>query len=278
MSKARPSLREAQGRLFALITAPGGVERALEQLEAGHPDYGALNELVRGSTPEAAAEKLQRYADMYYFRLLDILRGDYKGIVSLIGDKAFAQLARDYLVTHPSTSPTVRDVGIHMSDFLKGYAPVSEPFPFASDLARLERTREEVFDRAEAQPLRSEELEAIAPRQWAEISFRPVPAARLIDLEWPVTRLWRPLIWDEGEVEPLEPTPTCVLVWRKGFKVWHREVPEEEQAAIRQLFEGASFAEICVSLAREGEELQAVAKRAAGTLGGWVGEELIVLA
>ena len=272
------SLEETQRQIFALITAPGGVARAVEELRAGNPATGPLNALIRGATPEIAADRLQRYADMYYYRLLDILRNDYRGLLALVGDKTFAQLTRDYLVAHPSTSPSVRDVGVHMAEFLRAYAPIIEPFPFAADLATLERARDEVFDRAAATPLTSEDLAAIAPEQWAELTFRPVPAARLIDLEWPVTELWRPLIWDEGEVPEMAPAPTCVLVWRREFKVWHRLVSAEEQPRIRQLFAGASFAQICESFAGAEDDIEAAAQRAAQALAGWVGEELLVLA
>ena len=174
--------------------------------------------------------------------------------------------------------PSVRDAGMRLSEFLKTYAPLCEPFPFVSELALLERTRAEVFDREDVAPLTAQDLESLAPEKWADLAVRPVPAARLLELAWPVTELWRPLVWDEGEMPALKPAPTCVLVWRREFRVLHRTVSAQEQGRLKLLFEGASFARLCEHIAGPGEEIETAAARAAQALAGWVREELLVLA
>ena len=42
-------------------------------------------------------QRLDIYANMYFWRLLDILRGDFSAVVAAVGEDAFHNLVTDYL-------------------------------------------------------------------------------------------------------------------------------------------------------------------------------------
>ena len=174
-------LRELQARfLRSIATTP-------ERSDV-HRFDPALLELVEGRGRLGSPERLGVYAEMYWARLLDVLRDDFPRVAAVLGGDRFTALAGTYLERHPSTHPSVRWVGAHFADFLSQRGPVDEQ-PFLADLARLEWTRLAVFDAVDAVPLRLEALWVIPPSTWPRLTFRPVPALRVLRCAWPVHEL-----------------------------------------------------------------------------------------
>ena len=66
-----------------------------------------------------AEDRLQVYHNDYYLRLLESLKGDYECLCHHIGDERFNALISDYLNAYPSTSYTIREVGLAFPQFLK---------------------------------------------------------------------------------------------------------------------------------------------------------------
>src|SRR6185369_17084555 len=124
--------------------------RTLEKrgLPASHVD-----EVVIGDEKRSAVGRLDIYAHMYFFRLLEILQGDHPAVAAALGEERFHNLVTDYLVAHPSEDPSVRHASRHLPDFL------SEPW--LSELARLEQARLFCFDAAEAETLELDDLQRL---------------------------------------------------------------------------------------------------------------------
>src|SRR4029077_17712611 len=145
-------LRELQARfLRSIATAP--------ELSGVHGFDPALLALVEARGPLGSAQRLGVYAEMYWARLVDVLRDDFPRVGAILGDDRFATLASAYLERNPSTNPSVRWVGTGFADFLAERGPLPHllfpPYP-----PRFEWTRLAVFDAADAVPLRLEALRA----------------------------------------------------------------------------------------------------------------------
>src|SRR4029077_19404566 len=95
---------------------------------------------IVGDERASAIERLDVYANMYFFRILDALRGDYPKVLAVVGDDAFHNLATDYLQAHPSRHPSLRFVGAALPAFLRGHA-LAGPRPWLPGLAPLEWAR-----------------------------------------------------------------------------------------------------------------------------------------
>jgi len=93
----------------------------------------------------SSIERLEIYAQQYWFRLLDCLYDDYPALRVLLGERRFHRLCRDYLTTHPSTSWTLRNLGSHLPQFMTD--------PKARDVARVEWAQTLAFDEAFKVPL-----------------------------------------------------------------------------------------------------------------------------
>ena len=246
-------------------------------------------------------ERIRIYADMYRARLVEVLREDYPRVAAAVGDADFAALACRYLTRHPSTHPSVRHVGRRFADWIAGEATVA---PYVGDLARLEWARVEVFDAADAEPLRLADLESLPPHEWPALRLRLIPACLVLESAWPVHEIWaaadpetnfpecghdaRAIDDDDapaddgaGEdggadrvAEAWMREPTVVRVWREGYSVSHAAMGPDEQRAFRVLARGEPFAEVCAAI-EDGLDADTAARQVGAILLRWLEDGLI---
>jgi hypothetical protein len=239
------SLRELQGVLKRLITAPDGVDAALTREARLHP--GGIDGLIRGGPALGARERLEIYANAYFHRLFDCLKEDYPATLVVIGEDAFRTLVSAYLAAHPSDSASVFGVGRFLPDFVVRYPEVTS-WPFLDDLARLERTLIEVFHAADAPPLTATELQRIPAERWDGLRLSLHPAVTILDCAWAVDYLLVPAS-RERDGAPLERRPTTILVWRQNDEVYRRRVDRPERTALVLVRQGATFGAVCEAVA-----------------------------
>jgi len=221
----------------------------------------------------SAAERLEIYANAYFYRILDCLKLDLPALAACLGDDGFHDLITAYLFRHPPRHPSLRHAGDRLAVFLAGEA--AEPFvrrcPWARDLALLEWALVDAFDAADAPILSRETLARVAPDDWSSLCFVFHPSLQALDMDWPVDPV-RERWGRDGQVPTrLEPAPGSVCVWRRDERVFHRPLQRLEAEALDLARRGASFAELCEQISRQvGDE--AAPERAAALLNGWQGD------
>jgi hypothetical protein len=256
------SLRELQLKFFAALDARLADEGATV---GACPASIELLQAIEGHGALGAAERLDIYAGMYRTRLVDVLREDFPRTLRVIGDEQFAALAARYLARSPSTNPSLRHLGHGFADFL-----AAEPTlpAFLADLARLEWARVEVFDAADAVPLRLADLQSVPADAWPALRLRLIPACAVVESPWPIHRLWA-----DGDSLP-EPEGTSVRVWREEWSVSHAAMGPVERQAFRALARGASFAGICAAVERDAAA-DTAAREAGGILMRWLEDGIL---
>lgn len=266
-----PSLAQLQELFWRLVTAAETVDVALPEVAARHPAAAPLTGWIRATDEATAIRRLNVYANMYFFRLHDVLRDDYPKVAALIGAAHFQNLVTGYLLAFPSRDPSVRHVGRHLAEHLQGHE-LAATWPALPDLARLEWARGEAFDAADAAPVGEAALAAVPPDRWPLLRLHMQPALRLLRLAHPVHRVW--LALEKGDPAPaIAPAPTGVVIWRRGFRVYHRAAPPAEMAAFEAAAAGEGFAALCERMSpHAGDDTPAVAVRA---LRDWLAEEMI---
>jgi len=266
-------LAELQRRFWQLVSAPEAVDVALPAIAARDPAVAPLTSWIRATSEEVAVQRLDIYGSMYFFRLLGVLRDDYPDLAKLLGDAHFHNLATDYLAACPSQDPSIRHVGNRLADFLAGH-DLGRRFPGAADLARLEWQRGLAFDAADAPELSAGDLAAIPPERWGGLRFTLSPSFRIAALDTPAHTLWQAL--ERGEQPPdMQPLATEVLVWRRGFSVYHRPADREEAALLRRVQAGARFGEICERLAASRGDGDPAVRAAFALLSTWIEQGML---
>ncbi|HET9480803.1 MAG TPA: DNA-binding domain-containing protein [Candidatus Polarisedimenticolia bacterium] len=297
------TLRLAQETFLALIAAPEGVARGAEAMaREGKLESADLGFLLHGDDGLGAVARLDIYADMYFYRLLDCLRQDFPKTAAVAGGARFHNLVTDYLLEHPSCYWSLRDVGARLPGFLAGH-PLAREYPFLADLAGLEWARADVFDETDARPLSRRSIAGLDPSRLETLRLGLIPACRLLSLEWSVAPVWLAIeqgeaVRDGTEVNSAapaccahEPEPPAAIdppgraaarlrVWRRGFTVYHRSIPPDEAACLSALADGGGLTlpDLCEVLLAAGEAGEQPPLRMAGLLGIWIEDEMIVQA
>ena len=267
---ARGELIRIQRMVWDLITSPEGVEKAAADLQQkGRLESTDLSFLVRGDERLGPRERLDIYADMYFYRLRDCLAEDFPKVAAVTGGKPFHNLVTDYLLSHPSSSWTLRNLGEPFPGFIGGHE-VGGKYPYLADLAGLEWARIDVFDEQDTVPLERSALTGLEGDRIESRSLRLAPACRLLELDWSVAPVWRQVEDLESgrqrggtnsaavdgavcvlsrqpmALEPPEQGRTYIRVWRKGFSVLHRTITGEEHACLREIRDGgATLPRLC---------------------------------
>jgi hypothetical protein len=267
-----PTLAELQRRFFELVTGPEGVAKELARRGVPERELAAI---IAGDARATAVERLDVYANMYFFRILDVLRADYPKLAATLGDDAFHDLATDYLQAHPSRHPSLRHVGAALPGFVAGHA-IATQRPWVAELAALEWARVDVFDRADADLLAREALAGLPPEAFAGLALAPVPAVALVPAAFGVEDTWRAIEAGGAATAPARaPDGHALVVWRRGVAVQHRAVDAAERRALERLLAGTTFGALCADLGAATGSDEASAALAARCLGQWVADGLL---
>jgi len=235
------SLRELQFRFFNSLT------RAPEAVSQGFDP--ALIAVVEGHGRLGAVERVNIYAEMYFARLVDVLKSDFPRVAVILGCERFHAVMSEYLARYPSGYPSLRYLGRFLPGFLRDCRETTD-LPFLSDLAALEWARVEVFDALNAEPLRAEHLQHIIPDEWPMLKFQVIPAFQTLSSEWPVHEIWKAAATEEtlSSLRGVRPEPTMLRVWRADFSVYHTKIDVVEQTALNCLLAKQPFAMVCATL------------------------------
>lgn len=271
--KSAPTLAEIQGLFWRAITWPTGVAAFLDQTDE---QTRRLFERVFAQTPGfSRLQRMEVYADAYYYRLEDVLREQFPVVFYVSGPVRFRNLCTDYVLEHPSVDPDVRRYGRRFASFVREHA-LRHELPFLGDLAEVDWAITDALDAPNETPMSVDALKQLSPDAWPSLRFRPMRTTRLLQSRWDFAALWRSMKntvpRSEAPLDAREP-PVFVLVWRQGLDVFHRPVRAGESAALEVLMAGAPFAQVCD--AALGAVPDASPDTVARWLLDWLGSELI---
>lgn len=268
---SQPSLQDIQRLLVKLIAAPEGVASGLDRLTA--TELGQWDGLISRNAALSAVDRLDIYANMYFFRLRDSLAEDFPTVSAVLGRDAFHNLITDYLLAHPPAHFSLRYAGQHLAAFVATWSPGAGR-PFLADLARLEWAILEAFDALDEEPIDRGQLTVIPPESWPQLRFEVTASLQLLDLGWTVQVPWS-CIQEERSMELPRSQPTWLRVWRQERKVYQSPISVAEHAALQALRTGEPFARVCeITAAAAGAE--ASAELISGLLATWVADGLLV--
>lgn len=268
-----PSLRALQELLYDLMTVPSGVAPGLAA-RGLPPD--ALDRLIAGDERLGAVDRLDIYANMYFFRIRDVLGEEFPRLATALGADAFHDLITDYLLAERPAHPSLREVGARLPAFLRSHERGqrrADGRPWLAELAALERTHRELFDAADAEPVTMAALQGLTPEAFSNLAVRLIPAQRLLVHAFALSE-----VWEAGG--PPQRRRETLLVWRLATAVHHRAVASESEAAmLRRAVQPVTLAELCqlFATASPGEDDGAVAAQAFQILARWVQDGLLTL-
>lgn len=264
-------LQRQQQLFWKLVVAPEGAASGVAALPRAERELASR--LIRERAGMTAIERLDVYANMYFFRVLDVLKQDFPMLHAALGDDAFHNLITDYLIAHPPKHWSLRWVGESLPEFVRAHERVRNA-GYLADLAALEWALHDAFDAEDVPALRSEALAALKPEQWADLVLHLDPSVRYLEVATPVSRIWQQLKAGQ-EVDAGDDGGGFVRVWRRDMRVLHRMIPAFEGRALVAVAERLPFAEICERLAEADADPQQVAADLVAVVRGWLAEGVL---
>jgi hypothetical protein len=239
------TLRDQLARFHAVVTGMEPLESARELVVSDRID---------------ANERLHVYRHAYTARLADALVHDFPKLAKATDLRA---LVPDYVRAHPSTQPSLRELGAHLAEFAmkRGLSR------HLVDLAVLERARLEVFDGPDAVALLRDDLAELDPAEFPSLRLQLVPSSRIVSLSTNADDVWD-AIEDEREPPALAEVSRDVLVWRRDYVVIHRTLEPDEARVASALAVGTTFGDLC-------DALDASAERAIELLVRWLDAQIL---
>jgi hypothetical protein len=245
------------------LTATDRMQRSWSD---GRATSTVVSSFIKPNDRLTSFDRLEIYNRQYWFRLLDCLHEDYPGLRAVLGTTRFHRLAIAYLTRYPSASPTLRELGSRLVQFLKEEPALTHPYEtLALDMARLEWAQVVAFDGESRRATTLKHLARIPPDL---IFLRLQPCITLLDLSYPVDKVIVRLIRKDGKLRSeasnavetfahsqqrsiarhVKPTPTWLLIHRQENSVYFKRLTEPEYQILRALDCGTSLSTACETL------------------------------
>jgi hypothetical protein len=129
---------------------------------------------------------LEVYQGDYFSRLYSVLKENFKGVYSFLGDDLFFSLCKEYIDQYASTSEDIGNYGEFLRDFVRDH-PLGEKFPFLSELCELDQSFLKLFHA----PGESFSVGSLAlPDDLELCRFVLIDAMFLISSQHPIYQIW----------------------------------------------------------------------------------------
>lgn len=229
-----------------------------------------------------SAAGLAVYREAYRARLLAALRDNFTVLQRALGDADFDALGQAYILARPSGQPSIRWFGDGLAEFMATDYAADLPHPCLADLARMDWALRAAFDSADAEPLNSEQVAAVAADDWPGLRFGLHPSVHLLPLRWAIEPAWSALRAHDPdtaqEAAPNVPEPVAfdhvLLVWREGLDSRWRSLEALEAQLLLALQAGRDF-EFMGQLAAGLVEPEQAAATLVQALRGWLAAGLL---
>lgn len=211
-------------------------------------DLGAFQEqfsafLLHRNEYFGSAAAPQIYRNNVMLSLTRALGNQFPALCKLVGEQFFGALARDFVLAHPPTDPSLTFYGSELSDYIDQH-PGCRRLPWLADVARLEYRRQEVRHAADEPALVPQLLAEVAEAQLANCRLVVRQSVRLLRSGFPVDRIYQESLREQPErVEMPEGVTHYLLILRRGLEVEVSRLTPEQHDFLALLQAGQALGE-----------------------------------
>ena len=252
--------------MYSVVSHPEGVKAGVEA--SSKPDSDAAHDLEQTVLPSdklTPLECVSGYADMYFWRFIEIMAGEYPTVQHILGEELFNQVVRDYIAHHPSTHYNLNRLSIKFPHYLEKEVTDLPHQPFVVAIATVERVMEDAFDDPHREKISQEAIQSIPGEQWGDIRLQFNPALYLLELDYPVND-YMTAVNENRHMDVPQAYKTFVVVYRCDYTVWREDLDYESYLLLSRLKDGESLGEALESCTlQEGVD----ADKITASLGEW---------
>ncbi len=217
-----------------------------------------------------AAAGLSVYQNNYRSQLVGCLEQSFPQVRLWLGEEAFRSACVGHIDAHP---PHAWTLDAYAQSFPATIGQLYPDNPDLHELAWIELALSEAFVGPDAEPLSAEALGAI---DWDTARLKLAPTFAMRAAATNAEEVWTSLQEQETAAESVMlDEPGGLIVWRRGYSAYLRQVDGLEYEALQEMGRSGSFVALCAQLVGKLGEDSGVAK-AAEFLAQWLGGGLIV--
>ncbi len=150
----------------------------------GRPTADVVAEFIKPNDRLTSFDRIEIYNRQYWFRLIDCLYDDYRGLQAVLGQTKFNRLAIEYLDRYPSRCFTLRNLGSRLETFLEERPDLIQPREeLAKEMAKFEWAQVVAFDGLMETAVTVDDLLGANP---AKLRLALQPFITLLALRWPL--------------------------------------------------------------------------------------------
>lgn len=222
-------LSSLQKLLWKLLTSPEGVEHGIKKL--------SVNNLpLRANSRLSPSERLDIYANMYFFRILAVLKKDYAALAIFLGKRDFHNLITLYLQAYPPRHYSIRYAGEHLPKFLRNSKHYKKR-TYLAELAELELAILTAFDAPKVNPIVLSDWHNLPQEKWPKIKFAFIPGTQILKTNYDIKR-WREGLLSKNQLKgPPQKVKNYLVVWRKDLQVFIRQIDPSEWLISKKLYQ-----------------------------------------
>lgn len=212
-------------------------------LHGGAGPSAAVATLLRSACGPVPARRLQVYRNNLLVSLTAALEAVYPVLARLVGAAFFRQVARAFIVEHPSRSGNLHEFGRELPAWLRASASL-QSLPYLGDVAALEWACHEVYHEANGAPLDPARLVEVPTALQPVLQLHLQPATRFVASPFPILAIWQanqegaapapPISLDDGAVR--------LLVARRDLDIELRLLGDAEACWLHALAAGRPLA------------------------------------
>jgi hypothetical protein len=252
------SLVDFQRRMAADVTRPLNADFTMQaDTEDGESVRELVERYVKPNDRLSPFDRLEIYNRQYWFRVIGAVAEDFSALQAVVGSSRFDKLVLAYLIEHPSTSFTLRNLGAKLPKWLEAHPEYcSRRHQLALDVARLEWAYVEAYDGASVPPWNEAEFASLN----GESRLALQPHVQLLALGYPVDELVLAVHKGSPEVETasnamaerrqagrvrlpvMRRAATFLAVHRYENSVYYRRVDREAYLLLASLQAGSTVA------------------------------------
>lgn len=236
------NLRQTQELFWRAISWPTGIDDFLAK--ADEDTRRAFVETFARTDAFGRNERVQVYADAYFWRLFEVMVEQYEVTAWLMGSRHFHNFITDYVLANPSQNPDIRKFGDRLPQFLSDHAE-AQRIEGIEDVAAVELAIMGSIDAPNDDALPPTQLGEVPVQRWPGLRFELTRSSHVIRCRLPFPELWRSFSAKEDAPTDLRPAEGTLVVWREGHEVFQRACSPAEGRALQALARGQTFEQIC---------------------------------
>lgn len=251
MPREAPQLDRIERWMYTVVTHPDGAEAKINaNLSQNDEQALTLEQTVLPSDELTSLDRISIYANMYFWRLNEVISNEYPTVSHVLGEKLFNEVVKNYVTHHPSTYYNLNRLSIKFPQYLLTETNDIPHQEFVAAVATVERAMEDMFDERHVERIPMETLQSIPDEKWADIRLQFNPALCLLELDYPVNT-YMTAVREDRHMDIPQPEKTFVVVYRCNYKVWRVDLDQDRYLLLSRLKDGETLGaalEACASL------------------------------